>query len=88
MIPLNTKIMIRVINTATDGIHNGDVTHHQDHLATSPQPPSLSVRNIRNRIVPNPKPAAVFLLSAILFIFYIVKIRYSNVSTKLKRNFF
>jgi hypothetical protein len=30
----------------------------------------------------------VFLLSAILFIFYIVKISYSNVSTKLKRNFF
>lgn len=73
MIPLNTKIMIRVMITATIGNHNGDVTHHQDHLATSPQPPSLSVRNIRNRIVPIPKPADVVLLSAILFIFLYCK---------------
>ena len=55
-------------NTYTDnGAQIGLNTHHHDHFATIPQPPSLSVRKIKNRTVPNPSPFDVFLFSAITF---------------------
>jgi hypothetical protein len=55
-------------NTSNIGIQIGLNIHHHDQVATTPQPPSLSVRKIKNRTVPNPSPLDVFLLSAITFI--------------------
>ena len=81
MIPIISIVII----TATAGSQSGAVTHHQDQFATSPQPPSLSVRNIRNRIVPILKPVDAVLFSAILFSNYL-KIRYPFVSTKFILN--
>ena len=57
-----------MITISDAGIQSGLNTHHHDHVATTPQPPSLSVKKIRNKIVPNPIPLDVFLLSAITFI--------------------
>ena len=38
--------------TKTHGNHNGDVTHHQDQLATSPIPANFKVKNTMKIIVP------------------------------------
>ena len=62
MIPIIIK---KAINA--NGIQSGLNIHHHDQVATTPQPPSLSVRKIKNRTVPNPSPLDVFLLSAITF---------------------
>jgi hypothetical protein len=48
------------------GIHNGDVTHHQ---LQSMSPVNFNVMNIKNRIIPKPKPFDVFFLSLILIFF-------------------
>ena len=49
--------MINVTNPIIKiGIHNGENTHNQLQVATTPHPPNLSVRNIRKIIVPIPNP--------------------------------
>lgn len=48
--------MIKIIKMIVIGIQIGENIHHQDQVATTPHPPSLSVKKIKNRIVPNPKP--------------------------------
>ena len=55
-VPVNTN------NTNAIGIQNGEKTHHQDHVATTPIPASLSTKNIRNSTVPIPIPSDVCLL--------------------------
>jgi hypothetical protein len=64
---LNITAINTITNISAIGIQIGEKIHHQDHVATTPQPPSLSVRKIRNKIVPNPIPFDVFLFSAITF---------------------
>jgi hypothetical protein len=53
-------------NTNNTGIHNGAVTHHQ---LQSMSPVNFNVMNIKNRIIPKPKPFDVFFLSLILIFF-------------------
>ena len=48
--------MIKMIKMNNNGIHNGENIHHQLQVATTPQPPNLSVRRIKNIIVPIPNP--------------------------------
>jgi hypothetical protein len=64
---LNITAINAINTTSAIGIQIGEKIHHHDHVATTPQPPSLSVRKIRNIIVPNPIPFDVFLFSAINF---------------------
>ena len=59
-----------IITISATGIQIGLNIHHHDHVATTPQPPNLSVKKIKHRIVPNPIPFDVFLLSAINFIYF------------------
>jgi len=50
-------------NTILIGIHNGLKIHTQLHVATTPTPANLRVRNIKHNIVPIPNPL-LFLFSA------------------------
>jgi hypothetical protein len=56
-------IIAEITNMAPKGIHNGAVTHHQLQVATTPIPASLSVKKIKNRIVPKPKPVDLLFFS-------------------------
>ncbi len=47
--------------------HNGDVTHHHDHFATTPIPANLKIRNTRNTNPSNPIPVEDDDLFAIFF---------------------
>lgn len=55
-VPINNS------NINAIGIQSGEKTHHQDHVATTPIPASLSTKNIRNSTVPIPIPFDVSLL--------------------------
>ena len=44
------------MTTKDNGIHRGDVIHHHDQYWTGPISASLSVKKIRNSIVPIPNP--------------------------------
>ncbi len=48
-------------------IHNGEVTHHQDQVATTPIPANFNTKNIKNTTVLIPIP--LFLLFSITFIY-------------------
>jgi len=56
------------MTTKDNGIHRGDVIHHHDQYWTGPISASLSVRKIRNRIVPIPNPLFDDLFSDITLI--------------------
>lgn len=58
----------QIIKIKAIGIHNGENIHHQLQVATTPQPPNLRVKNIRNMIVPNPIPELVVFSDIILLI--------------------
>ena len=57
------------IITIKIGIHYGENTHHQDQVATTPQPPSLSVKKIKNRIVPIPIPSEPLLSFSMMLMY-------------------
>jgi len=58
--------------TNANGIHNGEVTHHHDQVATWPIPANLRVRNIKNSIVPILMSVVDLFLSVILLKFKFV----------------
>jgi len=47
------------LNKIPNGIHNGDVTHHQDQSILFV---NFNVRNIKNKIAGNPKPFSTFFI--------------------------
>lgn len=47
--------MIAIIPIIANGIHNGEKTHNQLQCVTGPISANFKVKNIRNKIVPNPK---------------------------------
>ena len=66
-IPLKTRYSKTntMINAA--GIHNGEVTHHQDQLIVLV---NLSIRNTMNIVVPKPEAPAAFELLFDIFDLY------------------
>lgn len=51
---MNAMIANTPINA--NGIHNGEKTHNQLQYVTGPTSANFKVKNIRNKIVPNPNP--------------------------------
>ena len=60
-------------NTILIGIHNGLKIHNQLHVATTPTPANLRVRNIKHNIVPIPNPL-LFLFSAMSLSYLVQRI--------------
>jgi hypothetical protein len=62
-------INIKVRNNPI-GIQRGEVTHHQDQLATGPVPVNFSTRKTKNTKDPRPIPLVLFDLLLIIFLFF------------------
>ena len=48
LIITNTPTIPSIQNVIKKPIHNGEQTHHQDQVATTPIPPNFNARNIKN----------------------------------------
>ena len=62
IIPQNKNIINAIKNTLNrilNGIHSGDVTHHQDQSILFV---NFNVRNIKNKIAGNPSPFSTFFI--------------------------
>lgn len=77
-----TAINAQIANIKANGSQSGEVTHHQDQVATCPMPANLSVKKIKNTSVGSTLAELSLLLFIINFLIYI-KIRVSFVETKL-----
>lgn len=53
---------------ATKGSHKGEVTHHQDQVATLPMPANLRTKNTMNRMVHIP-PVPLFAFEFFIYLF-------------------
>lgn len=58
---MNAMIANNPINA--NGIRNGEKTHNQLQYVTGPTSANFKVKNIRNKIVPNPNPLPDVFLS-------------------------